>query len=664
MKHQTGFLSGLILVVVAALAYLPFLNQVGYTHDDWYLMASARAEGPAVFREIYSVDRPLRAYVLAPLYTLFGQNVFFYNLSAWFFRVLSVLCILWLLRRLWPGHSQWTLWMALFYVLYPGFLSQLNGIDYQAQIISLAATAFSLGLTVYAFFEKHLAYRIAAVTLAIFTGILYLGLVEYEVGFELVRLLLLFILAGRVTDNFRERSFKTIKLWLPYSLIIFGFGIWRLFFFHSERGATDVDLQFSQFRLYPLQTLYHWALQVLQDFFDVTLAAWVTPLSQLAGYIQGGSIALAILATGLILFVLYRSKDGEAQSGPQQFDLKREALLLGLGTIIGGLIPIAMVNREVWFPSFSRYSLVSSLGVAILIPAILMQIKIRGLQNIIAAALCLVAMLTHHANMVKHAQETAITRNFWWQVAWRVPQFEKNTTLVANITGIATEEDYFVWGPASLIYYPERQNPKGIQPGLFAAILNQDTVTKVLARERQEYDNRKNIITYKNYRNFVLLNQPSLNACVHIINGLAPEYSREELDLIRAIGSYSEIEHILTDETPHTPPEIIFGPEPSHGWCYYYQKADLARQKGDWEAVIQTGDQAFELGLAPADPIEWMPFLQAYAQTGNAERLKEFAPNISADPSIARQACQILGNTSELSAEVMETISSLYCLEN
>jgi hypothetical protein len=663
MKHRTGFLSGLILVVVAALAYLPFLNQIGYTHDDWYLMASAQAEGPSAFREIYSVDRPLRAYVLAPLYTLFGHNVFFYNLSAWFFRVLSALGFLWLLRRLWPGHSQWTLWMALLYVLYPGFLSQLNGIDYQSQIISLATATFSLALTVYAFFEKRLLYRIAAVTLAIFTGILYLGLVEYEVGFEFVRLLLLFILAGRVADTYREHIFKTFKLWLPYSLIMLGFGIWRLFFFHSERGATDVDLQFSQFRLYPLQTLYHWALQVMQDSFDVTLAAWVTPLSQLAGYIQPWGIALAILATGLILFVLYKFREGEAQSEPGQFDLKREALLLGLGTIIGGLIPIAMVNREVWFPSFSRYSLVSSVGVAILIPAILMQIKSRVLQSIIAAALCLVAILTHHANAVKHAQETAFTRNFWWQVAWRVPQFEKNTTLVANITGVATEEDYFVWGPASLIYYPEKQNPEGIQPGLFAAILNQDTVTKVLARERQEYDNRKNIITYKNYRNFVLLNQPSLKACVHILNGLSPDYSHDELDSIRAIGSFSEIEHVLVDETPHTPPEVVFGPEPSHGWCYYYQKADLARQKEDWESVIQTGDQAFDLGLTPIDPIEWMPFLQAYAQTGNADRLREFAPKISADPSIARQACQILGNISGLSAEVTEVITSLYCVE-
>jgi hypothetical protein len=293
----------------------------------------------------------------------------------------------------------------------------------------------------------------------------------------------------------------------------------------------------------------------------------------------------------------------------------------------------------------------------------LMQLNGNTLRNGMISALCLISILTHHANAVKYAQETAITRNFWWQVAWRVPQFEKNTTLVANITGVATEEDYFIWGPASLIYYPETQNPEGIQPGLFAAILNRDTVTKVLTRERQEFDNRKNIITYKNYRNIIILNQPSLNSCLHVINGASPEYSRNELDSIRVIGSYSEIEHILTDETPHPPPEIVFGPEPSHSWCYYYQKADLARQKGDWDMVIKTGDQAFEQGLSPVDLIEWMPFLQAYAQTGNADRLKELAPIVSADLYVSLQACSILGKTPGLSTEVTETVTSLYCFE-
>lgn len=194
-------------------------------------------------------------------------------------------------------------------------------------------------------------------------------------------------------------------------------------------------------------------------------------------------------------------------------------------------------------------------------------------------------------------------------------------------------------------------------------MLNATTVTKVLARERQEYDNRRSIITYKNYRNIVVLTQSDKNSCVHVINGSQPEYSNNEQDSIRLIGSYSEVEHVLVDETPHTPPAIVFGSEPPHDWCYYYQKADLARQRGEWSQVLDMGGQARGQGLEPRDLIEWMPFLQAYAQTGDVERLMELASVVRADTYVSLQACRILGNMPGIPTSVADVIDSQYCLE-
>jgi hypothetical protein len=663
MKERAGLISILALIVIAALAYLPLINQIGYSHDDWYLMTSARAEGGDVFHQIYSVDRPLRAYVLAPAYRLFGQNVLLYNLSAWAFRVLSALLFLWLLRMLWPGSWRWTLMIALLYVLYPGFLSQPNGIDYQPQIISLALAMLSLALTVYAFFEKRFAYTVVWISLSILLGILYLGLVEYEVGFELIRFALLFILGGRVTFSSRERIIRTIKTWLPYSLILISFGIWRIFLFQGDRKATDVDVQFEQIRLYPLQTLYHWLVQVIEDLYDVMFSAWTIPLSQLMDYIQRWGSAVAILMAGLLLIVSIKLDDRNIEENSFQPAFAREALLLGLLSAIGGLIPIAMVNREVSFPFFSRYSLVSSVGVAIFIVALLSYVNVRSLRTAISAGLLLVTMLTHHANAVKYAQETSMLKSFWWQVSWRAPHLQKSTTLIAYYPVGGVEEDYFVWGPASLIYYPEKQNPEAIQPGLYAAVLNSNTVSKVLTRERQQYDNRKNIVTYPNYRNILVITQPSLNSCVHVIDGSQPEYSQDEKDSIRVVGPYSEMEHVLTDEPPHTPPAVVFGPEPPHEWCFFYEKADLARQRGDWEEVLNLGTEALDKEFVPQDKIEWIPFLQAYAAAGDSDRLAKMASAIAVEPYISLQACQRIGSMQGLSDSVIAVVDSLYCLE-
>jgi hypothetical protein len=73
------------------------------------------------------------------------------------------------------------------------------------------------------------------------------------------------------------------------------------------------------------------------------------------------------------------------------------------------------------------------------------------------------------------------------------------------------------------------------------------------------------------------------------------------------------------------PPANIFGNEPSPGWCYYFEKADLARQQEDWEAIARYGDLAFSLGDNPNEATERLPFIEGYAHTGNWIRAIELS---------------------------------------
>jgi len=651
-----------LIIILSAVTYLPLIDQIGYVNDDWYLMYSAGAYGPKSFIDIFSVDRPLRALVMMPAYTLFGGNPLYYNLSAYIFRLLSALAFFWLLKMLWPRQSRSLLLASLLYLIYPGFLSQYNGIDYQSQMVSLVAAMLSIALSVKVVFTDHLWKKIVLLIISTALGWLYLGLVEYFIGFEVLRVASLFLVSYRGNRLWKDKILQGIRQWLPNIFIPLVFLIWRVFLFQSDRGATNIDVQFEQVKLHPIQTLYYWTIHVLQDLVDVTLTAWVIPLMQLMPYIQRWGIVLVLITAVLFTFMLFILRDGDTQHNVKD-SFFHEAIIVGMIMAICGLVPVIMVNREVAFPFFSRYALASSVGVALFFAALISKLNRRALQYGIITLLFIVSMFTHHANAAKAAQTTASTSRFWWQVAWRVPQLEKNTTLIVNYPDTVLEEDYFIWGPANLIYYPEKINDEYIQPGVYAAILNKDTVEKVLARERQEYDKRKTIVTYANYRNILVMTQLGSNSCVHVLDGMYLEYSKDEWDLILQVGPYSEIEHVLADETPHTPPTVVFGPEPSHGWCYYYEKATLARQRGEWNQVLEIGSQAFSQNFKPKDPIEWMPFLQAYAMTGNIERLIELAPIITSDPYIYRQACQILGSMENISNEVSEAINSLYCLE-
>jgi hypothetical protein len=92
---------------------------------------------------------------------------------------------------------------------------------------------------------------------------------------------------------------------------------------------------------------------------------------------------------------------------------------------------------------------------------------------------------------------------------------------------------------------------------------------------------------------------------------------------MREASALSNPEQILPSATAVMP--AVYGPEPAHGWCYYFQKADLARQLGDWETVIRLGDEALALNDYPNNPLERFVFIEGYAHTGKWERAVKFS---------------------------------------
>ena len=87
---------------------------------------------------------------------------------------------------------------------------------------------------------------------------------------------------------------------------------------------------------------------------------------------------------------------------------------------------------------------------------------------------------------------------------------------------------------------------------------------------------------------------------------------------MREASALSNPEQILDSPTAVMP--TIYSPEPAHGWCYYFEKADLARQFGDWKEVTKLGDIAFKLDDHPNNPVERFVFIEGYAHVGDWDR--------------------------------------------
>ncbi len=659
----------LFLTLLGALTYLPLAARMGYINDDWYLMFDGYVGGASFFHDVFIVDRPLRGYVMQAAFALFGMNPLYYHLSAFLFRLVSAAALFWIGNQLWSRRVTYNWLAALLFLVYPGFLSQVNPIDYQSQVFSLACGMVSVALTLKALQAKTSAARWGYIAASAALAWVYLGLVEYFLGFEALRFAIIGVLRLRQTDQpiFTRLKSAAVES-LPFLAGAGGFLIWRLFFFEAERKATDVSLQLSSVFESPLTVLW-WLNYLIQDVFKVVMAAWTVPLNLFGFSLRlGDSFAgfgLAALAVAVLLVFLRQGGEmpGDEESS-QSLGEMREQIWLAFITIVACLVPVILVNRHVTLPDYSRYALAPAVGVGILFSVIFERVSSVSLRAGLAAFLLGVSVLTHHGNAVRVADETEATRNFWWQAAWRAPKIEEGVTLIALYPGGSLSEDYFIWGPANFIYYPEKQDANPLTIKLPAAVLNGETAMQIATDSGVETPLRRGNYLERDFGNVLVITQSSSDSCVRFINGASPELNSFDDGRIVMVAPYSRLDAVTTEgEVPNVPVEI-FGAEPERGWCYYYQQADLARQRGDWDVVTTLLDEALKKGYYPNDPLEWIPFMQGYAAQGNVEEMRKMMKLVALDKYLRLQVCnsmKYLAENESLSDEVNEFITKKIC---
>jgi hypothetical protein len=112
---------------------------------------------------------------------------------------------------------------------------------------------------------------------------------------------------------------------------------------------------------------------------------------------------------------------------------------------------------------------------------------------------------------------------------------------------------------------------------------------------------------------------PENNRCLHLLS-LRDEPDPDLPESMRGLLSISNLSQTAAEPVAQwKPPASIFGAEPEHTWCYYFEKAELAHQYGDGQGVVRLMEEARAQGFAPTDMREYLPLLEAYLQTGDSE---------------------------------------------
>ena len=674
---QTPWFEIILLALIGGLTYLPRIGELTYYRDDWYFLYNALVNGPRVFIDIALHTRPIRGPLYMLYYFLFGLNPFPWHVTMYLTRLASGIGALWLFNLIWPNRRQANFFMAALFLLFPGFLWWVSGFEFQPYVLSVALQAFSIAFTLKAIASNSVPQRLGWTVAAILSGWAYLALVEYAIGMEVFRLLCVYLFVQRNTQQweFIPSVLKTLRVSALHLTIPVVFILWYQFLFDNWRRAQDAGTQLSLLFDSPLTMLWR-LVDLARSFLNVSIFAWVVPFYQNFYANRLRDILLGFVFAALVIFLVWVAhrfitphSDQAEQDANTSSNWQTELIWMGLLGTLAGVLPVVLANRVVTFERISQYTLPASMTGVLFLGGLICSVSNKRIRGVLLGSILGLAVLSQHGLAAQAVKEEKTISDFWWQVVWRAPDIKPGTTLVAVYPGIAYGDgNDVVWGPANFIYAPQHQGRSPVTVPISGSRLETDSILDIIngTRDFQQTDLiiKNTTITY-NYKNLLILSQPTEAACVHAIDPRWRELSLYDQPFLYAGYQNSKIENIIVNEEAPTPPLYPFGAELPHEWCYYYQKADLARQQSDWPQVVQLGNEAQKLGLHPNDHIEWIPFLQAYALLDDLKQVRAIAKRINTESFYQDQACQNLEALAEygfsLSVEMQNKVDELFC---
>ncbi len=665
------FLDILFLLIISAVIFLPKIGKLIYFTDDWYYIYDGMIGGPKIFHEMFRIDRPARGYFFELYFSLFGANPHPYHIGAFLWRALAAIGAFWIFNILWQNKRKFNFFAALLFAIYPGYFWWISAIEYQPMIASLAFQVFSIAFTLKAIQSSGRTSKVLYLLGAIIAGWVYISLVDYAIGMEVFRFLCVYILVVRNADlkTWWTQLIQTLKVWSWNLFIPVGIIFWRVFFFTNERKATDIGTQLAVLFERPLATGIIWFFQLYNSLLNISVLAWFNQFPAFFQVLRVRDMVIGLVLMSLVLILVILANGMLKQSDEANYEnedqdrYKKEALLLGSLGMVFGTLPIVMANRYINIVGFSHYGLPASIASAVFLTAFIETLSLQRAKSIVLYVVIAFAALAHYGIAMKAVTEEAALQKFWWQVSWRAPALRAGTTLVVNYPIPGMEGDGFgLMEAANAIYFPEPVNQVPVHYPLAGLTPNDQNLQDLLDGSiylPKQY--RSHLVNF-DYGNLLIISQPTLSSCVHVIDGSQPLISTYDSVNVALVAPSSKIDNVITDVESAIPPEYIYGKEPDHTWCYYFQKADFAALQNDWDSVINLGEEVAQLKLSPDDRSEWMPFLKAYAITGDAEQLKQTAKRIVGDKFLRQQACTMFTSIQEpLTPEVKQVIAVNYC---
>jgi len=655
------------LLIIALASYGLLINRLGYYWDDFPLTYINAIYGSEGLTRYFSTNRPFWGWLYQITFNIFNQP-WQWQLNALFWRWISAV-ILWLLvLEIWPKQKYISIWTSILFLVYPGFTQQHISVIYSNLLIVLDCFLLSLYFNMKAVHQsgggkpglKILTWSSLALLLSLYNLIA----IEYFFALELIRPLFIWQALGEKNFDRKIRVKITVLNWLPYLLLWGAVTIWRLFIFSYQTHNYQMNF-FQGLQNAPFKAMITLLKDIAISMWVVIIAAW-GKIFQPINIPEVGlrttlvTVFMVFMVIGVFAWYLWQNrKDIDHKSNGWSI------IIIGIIACLLGGVPwwLTGLPPTLAFPS-DRFTLPFILGGCLIIVGILIILPFKTwIKVIIMAILVGFAVGSQFLVTNQFRRDWETQRRFFWQLAWRIPDLEPGTTLMANDLPVTYFSDNsltaplnWFWAPnnkskemAYLLLYPSQRLGKSLSS------LLPDTPITVDYLAAKFTGNTSQVVS-------LVYNPP---ACLRILDkGLDSDNRMLSMDM-QAAATLSSTQWIHDNDrtAENILPKILFKIEPSHGWCYHYERADLARQEGNWNEVASLGDIAYNLNDYPNDPSEHFPFIEGYAHIGNWDRALELTRQAEDISPVMRPLLCRLWHRIEISVpisnEKTSTISSI-----
>ena len=610
----------LAILLVCVVSYGLFISKLGFYWDDWKIIFLTQTQGIAGIRDFLSYGRPISLWTYVLTTPFLGTAPINRHIFALLTRWLCVLGMWWSLHGLWPHRTRQVTWMALLFAIYPIFFQQAISVIYGQAFVLYGLFFLSLGAMVWAIRLPRFSWILT--TLALAATVLNIFSLEYFVGLELLRPLFLWFVFKETYSN-RVSIRRVLEHWCPYLIVLFAYVIWRLFIVKLATDAYAPTLMVG-FAANPIPTLITIFQTIIQDFIYIVFTSWFDTL-QVASidlsnrFIVFSWIIPIIAAIAISLFML-RGDDSEDDSEHSQNNWCKWGVFTGAYATLVGMLPVWLIERSVLVGFFAdRFGLAALFGASIFSVSLIYLITEKPISRLVLLSTMIgLAIGIQMRTSYEYKQDWYKQSRFYWQLFWRAPGIEPNTAIL-SADSIFKYVTRYSLSSAINAMYPQVPGVKSQALWFFEGydIIHAEKRVPDFLNGMELNFSQANLSFSGSSKNSLMIYYEPEGRCLWMLN--PKDASHIELpQIIREILPAANLARIKPDgAVPGYPPETIFGPEPAHTWCYYYQKADLARQSGDWEKVISLGEEAERLGVKPANQFEMIPFIEANAYLGN-----------------------------------------------